>query len=689
MTTLQQLGASDIDTKIAPLQFCERLCLVKTSPKTDFAFTPGRAGPDQTVSLNKLWPALKFSTYNELKDQLKMDNKRKARFAVAATKLARNAGIPMGKAGFAYLLGKGDHSANFLAILTKNDGGELVEDGVIFDFFDSMIEMEGAEGYCASSEFQQAFKIAMARMEIEEGMEESGEDVMPVQVTTVNSAKKTLVMEGQPTQGEEARKETPRRTSPRKKKQDVPVETVEFNGKEANASDTSSFGAFGAELAGEQDDDDEEKDIPSTPVADGLTNWAGMWNSMQEQGWAWMPGEGLVDWYYVHPNFANRSKSEVLKEGKLGEDYFVNEDSMMRYAKEYLGFKGRVKTPESNNNNGGQRRGRKRSAAVATTAEPIVETKKEKKRNSKAGKKQADKTQAGKKNANDTKGKKKTKILKSTYESESVDDGSRFSDGNFGSKSPTFSEVEIGMGVQSARKNLTYNSKQHNSTLQTAQENSNSGSDNTEIDYASNGAETESEVSEASSEDNTFQVMSSGDAWKLLMEHFGFKYHKGKYCLPGNENKPGKDSCAIEGRHYFSTLMELRKHLCAYGIPKCKKYLAYPDVTAINHWVRFANVKGLPDAAFVNPADVGGYLSFRGAWSMLQKLGLTWCGGFYIVDDPDPLKESKKFENQEDMSVHLARFGIPHIRGSANVGLTDDDRLRLDLYIASAKIDSL
>uniref|UniRef100_A0A7S2L9J1 Uncharacterized protein n=1 Tax=Skeletonema marinoi TaxID=267567 RepID=A0A7S2L9J1_9STRA len=208
-----------------------------------------------------------------------------------------------------------------------------------------------------------------------------------------------------------------------------------------------------------------------------------MWNSMQDQGWVWMPGDGLVDWYYVHPNFANRSKSEVLKEGKLGEDYFVNEDSMMRYAKEYLGFKGRVKTPESNNNNGGQRRGRKRSAAVATTAEPIVETKKEKKRNSKAGKKQADKTQAGKKNANDTKGKKKTKILKSTSESESVDDGSRFSDGNFGPKSPTFSEVKIGMGVQSARKNLTYNSKQHNSTLETAQENSNSGSDNTEIDY--------------------------------------------------------------------------------------------------------------------------------------------------------------------------------------------------------------
>eukprot|EP00984_Skeletonema_dohrnii_P021764 scaffold10956_cov134-Skeletonema_dohrnii-CCMP3373.AAC.1 len=274
MATLQQLGASDIDTKIAPHQFCERLCLVKTSPKTDFAFTPGRAGPDQTVSLNKLWPALKFNTYNELKDQLKMDNKRQARFAVAATKLTRNAGIPMGKAGFAYLLGKGDQSANFLAILPKNDGGELVEDGVIFDFFDSMIEMEGAEGYCASSEFQHAFKIAMARMEIEQEMEESGEDVMPVQVTNVkNSAKKTLVMEGQPAQAEEeARKETPRRTSPRKKKQDVPVETVEAPCRRTRRRRRRKS----------------------------------MWNSMQEQGWDWMPGDGLVDWYYVHPNFANR-----------------------------------------------------------------------------------------------------------------------------------------------------------------------------------------------------------------------------------------------------------------------------------------------------------------------------------------------------------------------------------------------
>jgi len=56
------------------------------------------------------------------------------------------------------------------------------------------------------------------------------------------------------------------------------------------------------------------------------------------------------------------------------------------------------------------------------------------------------------------------------------------------------------------------------------------------------------------------------------MAHFGFKFHQGKYyCLPGKENKPGDNSSAIEGRHYFSSLMDLRKHLCAFGLPKCKK----------------------------------------------------------------------------------------------------------------------
>ena len=168
MTTLQQLKASEIDLKLAPSQFCKHLCLVKTTPNTNFAFTPRREGSD--VSMNQLWPALKFNTHKELMDQLKIDDVKsvgriKAKVTVAANKLARNAGIPLPSAGFAYLLGKGCQSENFLVLLKKNDiTGDLVEKGIIFDFFAHMNEMESGEGYCSSAEFQHAFKIAMARI---------------------------------------------------------------------------------------------------------------------------------------------------------------------------------------------------------------------------------------------------------------------------------------------------------------------------------------------------------------------------------------------------------------------------------------------------------------------------------------------------------------------------------------------
>ncbi len=698
VSQLQQLSASEIDVKLAPNQFCERLCLVKTSTNTDFAFTTRQTCLDQTVSVNKLWPALKFDTLTELLNQLskmkdtdrKFIKKMKGRFALEAQTLAKNAGMPLAKAGFAYLLGKGNISANFLAPLAKNAGGELIGDGVIFDFYDAVVEMESAEGYCASSQFRRAFKIAMARIGLEESGElEDGEDDMPVKVTTVNSVKKAVMAGDQPKQNEEVRKETSRRTSSRKK-QCVPIETAEFTGKD-NPSDTSTFSA---ELPEEQGDDEKgidsaEKMNPkgkhATSVDDGLADWTEFWKNMLNEGWKWMNGDGLIDWYYVHPNFAHRSKSEMVKEGKEGEDYFISEESVMRYAKEHLGFNGKVATSVRDKDD--QRRGRKRSAAVVATAAPIVVTKKEKKKNAKSKKKQADKSSmARKKHDSESKG-KKIKIAMNSNRNDDADNASRFSVGKegFGSNSPSVSEAEMKLGVQSAQKKLTYSVKQDNSTPETAEESPSSESDNTEMDSESDGAETE--VSE--SENNTFQVMSSQDAWKLLMEHFGFKYHKGMYCLPGSENKPGNDSCAIEGRHYFSTLMELRKHLCAYGLPKCKKYLEHAGTMAIRRWVRFAHVQGLADASFVNPADIGGYLNPRGAWSMLQKLGLTWHSGFYIIGDPDPSKEPKKFENQEAMCEHLARFGIPRIGNSAKNVLTEDDRLRLDLFITSARIDTL
>ena len=172
---------SDIDL-IAPEQFSGRLCLVKTTPR--HGTTPIRH-VGKAVSMNKLWPALKFNSLKELFEQLKLDDvtmgRRKATIIVAANNLARAAGVPINKAGFAYLLGKGGESTNFLIVLKKNDTtGDLLEDGILFDFYDHICEIEtemendtkmnSSEGHCSSAEFQHAFKIAMTLLEYFNGI---------------------------------------------------------------------------------------------------------------------------------------------------------------------------------------------------------------------------------------------------------------------------------------------------------------------------------------------------------------------------------------------------------------------------------------------------------------------------------------------------------------------------------------
>lgn len=642
--------------------------------------------------MNKLWPALKFKTYYELIGQLKTDDANvigriKGKFTVAANRLVKQAGISLSMAGFAYLLGKGTQSSDFLILLKKNDSGDLMDDGTIFDFFDHMLEMESGEGYCSSTEFQHAFKIAIARMEMAEVMIEESGEIVPVHVTTVNSARKTFdsavhlrVQSEYALQQVKAVKEAPRRSSPRKKidHHDLPVETVVFSGKET--SDTSTFGVE------EEGELVERINIHATQVAGGFTS---LWESLREQGWDWLRGGGLVDWYYVSPSFAHLNKTELFKTGELGKDFFDSEESVERYAAKHLGFSGIVTTPGSERNESKdrayQRRDRKRSASVAVTTDAPAETKKKEKR----------KKIVEKKKAIETKGKKKkTQVRMSSNVNAAVDDdddddddGSHFSL----TGSPTVSEAEADLGVKLAQRSIRTNEGLKKLNHSSAKGNNYATSEaNAESEsQESASTDSDSESNKAGNEDKTFQVLGSEDAWKLLMDHFGFKYHKGMYCLPGKENKPGKDSSAVEGRHYFSSLMELRKNLCAYGLPECKNFLCHSGVVALDRWVRFANVKGLPDAAYVNPADVGGYLNFNSAWTMLVKLGMRFTGGFYIVDDPDPSKDAKKFENEKDFSAHLARFGIPHINSPTNVGLTDDDRLRLDIFVASTDVNSL
>lgn len=152
--------------------------------------------------------------------------------------------------------------------------------------------------------------------------------------------------------------------------------------------------------------------------------------------------------------------------------------------------------------------------------------------------------------------------------------------------SPTVSELEADIGEQSAKRKKGANKKMlktrsdfSNKSCGESESESVSGRNSTSdtSEKSSNFSDSDSD-SDQSSEDGMYQIMSGSTAWRLLQERFGFTYHSVKYCLPGKENRPGKDSTAVEGVNYFGSLDELRKHLCAYGIPEVKKHLTEDEV---------------------------------------------------------------------------------------------------------------
>mmetsp|Transcript_12357 Transcript_12357/g.24726 ORF Transcript_12357/g.24726 Transcript_12357/m.24726 type:complete len:550 (+) Transcript_12357:177-1826(+) len=79
--------------------------------------------------------------------------------------------------------------------------------------------------------------------------------------------------------------------------------------------------------------------------ANGFTEWRDMWSNMKEQGWCYKVGSGSVcSWCIVHPRHSHLNISDVMRTGKKGEDYFVSVEAVKRYAKQYLNYKGSVKT---------------------------------------------------------------------------------------------------------------------------------------------------------------------------------------------------------------------------------------------------------------------------------------------------------------------------------------------------------
>jgi len=740
--SLKMNTSTKLDEQIAPKDFFERLCLVKTSDtkvEDTVAVTSGNE-----VAAYQLWPALKYNSYNELQDQLK-DKILRGKIAVEYSKLCRASKVNKDEYGIAYLLGR-DKSQSTLVFVPKNSEGVVVEDDIsVFDFCDHVDEIERAvdgEGFCGSAQFQAAFILANNRMEQnltmldEKGLSPSPKRGVKVRkertpkeanIYTASSARKTTILElnysQESSEKEDSKKQSIAAPTPARKssfrrsetKRDgsveaettAPIKTVEFSDKEASGSVSSPETWHPSEKPPSYADDDQSeiqsesfspnssRGMPnnirkstrsspsphhSSPVVNKIMSWAEMYNQMIADGWFHISGSGLVEWYYVHPRFKGMLKTQILKQGKEGEDYF-SEESLKSYARSHLGWKTdsidvrKSKSPQDAEM-ADRIKKRKRGATKQQPEMKPVVTKRVVK-------------VAGRAKVQQKKVAPKREPSNSPARSETSEGSemSRFSQDPTAA-SPTISEAEADIGIVKSAK------KKKKTTKFESQDSSNTSSPSNSIrSLRSRSSTSRSSASETSSNqsslDVAYQVMASSDAWKVLMKQFGFSFFGGKYCFPGKENRPRKDSSAVQGVNYFSTIEELRKHLCAYGLPEVTGRLEEDEMKALGLWVRFANVVGLGDAPKIDPKDVED-VNGREAWSMLSKLGLKYGGGVYSVPNSDPSMVPFRFERQQDYIVHLARFGIPRIDGiRQNEVLSRDDRLRLDLYIASTEVDSL
>ena len=485
-----------------------------------------------------------------------------------------------------------------------------------------------------------------------------------------------------------------------------PVRSVVFSDVEKNMS--SPLSSLSCEM-----------DKPAEPL---VLPWKEMNSRMKSQGWTHFPGSGLQAWIYVHPSCKGMKKAEVLKMEK-NVHWFDDDGEVKRYAKRQLGWvdaesgyvSGGTPKSESSAENAAERikkrAGRRASKAAKTSSLAVDEVAVEKSaaraasrsRNPRkdeppkpAGKKKEPPKKAGnraKKQAKharangrgrvsispptEKKVAAKAKAAKAKAEKKPAARKPAARKPAAGAQRPPSTPAPAASSAASVGDDSRFSAESPASRTR--------GSERARFESA-RAAALHSSPSDSStstdSVDECYQVLPSREGWTRLMSYYGFTYSGGKYCYPGNENRPGKDSNAEEGVHYFGSIEGVRRHLCAYGLPGEIMMVEQDTRDELNRWIRYANVRNLDDGAMINPRDIP-LIDFREAWLLMQKCGFKWSN-CYTYKRPKSrdwphLPEVFKFESNQEMHKHLARFGVPNeLEGREMDRLT---RLSLDLYI--------
>jgi hypothetical protein len=176
-------------------------------------------------------------------------------------------------------------------------------------------------------------------------------------------------------------------------------------------------------------------------------------------------------------------------------------------------------------------------------------------------------------------------------------------------------------------------------------------------------------------------------AWNILKAKFGISCKDGKFYLPHTSDSEDVKPVA-------TSLMGLRKDLCAKGLPESIQPLSEEEKIDIARWVRYTYVKGLEDGQEINPDDLGEHIPSKfmdeGAWPLLRdKFGCSWNGTYKVPLTPNG-EETKTFETTSGVDGHFARFGIQCIPDDPGDNiLSQKARLSIELFFATPSFEVL
>ena len=188
---------------------------------------------------------------------------------------------------------------------------------------------------------------------------------------------------------------------------------------------------------------------------------------------------------------------------------------------------------------------------------------------------------------------------------------------------------------------------------------------------------------------NGKEIISTEEAVRLVTTHYNFSKITSDgvlyYCLPGVD--PGGDF--VLGCDFFSHIQDMRRNLCAYGMPAIAKGSKMSDTekSSLELWIRCANIGALQQ----EPAQVPECFEMKTieVWNILKRFGYQLSkdeGTYYLpgtMFHKSRLGEDR-FGNITELFKHIARFGLSSVeQPNAEDPVPQQEKLKLQLFVSS------